>query len=555
MPRFVRTLAACWLISGVTAPAVAGQELPAPPQDFSVVRVEGQAVTLEWAHAVPEAPPDAYVVEGGFAPGETWATATLGGTATSATFVLANGVYFARLRAVHDGVPTAASEEIEVVVGTLRRPSAPEAVAALAIGSDVTVTWRNTYQGGAPQDVLLEVTGALRDAIAVPASGEVRFSGVPSGAYGVTLRARNTAGASEASPPVTVVVDGGTVEVVQTPGQSPDAPRLPVRFEDYSAARLAEFAARERLVEVVQGASSDFEAILLLKDWVAAQWPDSVPDPYPPWDAITILDWIREGRTGGFCAQYAQVFLQALAAIGIPARYVEVGQTDNPYAHFTTEVWSNHFNKWVLVDAHYNLHFERDGIPQSVLEVHDAFVRGQHEALDVVLGAVREGHPDPRDYPHRTAGLYYYVRYLLKADHVSAPNEPPADRYEDTVEWVDEHTVPWESSTVPSEYPHERLTRYETDDRALVEWSPNQVWITPERTGPLTFTLSLQHTVLQPARAEYRVIDDEGTAGPWQPQASGQITWTIGPRDRRLEVRGVNVRGIAGPVSAVAIVP
>jgi len=552
MPRFARALALCWLIHGLT-PALSGQELPAPPQNLSVSRVEGQEVTLEWTHATPAEPPDQYIVEGGFAPGETRASATLAGSATSATFVLANGVYFARLRAVHGGVPGTASDEVEVVVGALRPPSAPEAVAALAIGSDVTLTWRNTYEGGAPTDMLLEVTGALEDAFAVPASGEIRFAAVPSGAYAITLRARNAVGTSEPSSPVTLSVEGGMVEVVQAPRQSPDAPRLPVRFEDYAMPRLAELVDREGLAEVLQG-RSEFDDILLLKDWVAAQWPDSLPDPYPPWDALTILDWIREGRTGGFCAQYAQVFLQALAAVGIPARYVEVGQTDNPYAHFTTEVWSNDFNKWVLADPHYNVHFERDGIPQSVVEVHDAFVRGDDDQLEAVLGAVREGHPDPRDYPHRTTELYYYVRYQLKANHVSVPDEPPADRYEDAVEWLDEHVVPWEFSTVPSEYPHERLTRLQTGDRGLVEWGPNQVWITPERTGPLTYTLHLQHTMLQPSHAEYRVIDDEGVAGPWQAHQSSQLTWAIGPRDRRLEVRGVNVRGVAGPVSAVAVI-
>ncbi len=553
---FGRAICVCsFLLASVTAPARAGQQSPEPPHNLLVALVEGQVVTLTWTHARPDAPPDAYIVEGGFAPGERWTEAVVEGTATTAVFALPNGVYFARLRAVHDGIRTGASNEVEVIVGPLRRPSAPEAVTGLAVGSDVALAWRNTYGGGAPADVLVDVTGTFRETFVVPATGRVTFPGVPNGSYTITLRGRNAAGIGDASAPVTLSLPGASLQVVQAPPQASDAPRLPVRHEDFSTPRLAEFAVREHLAAVMQGASSEFEGILRLKDWVYAQWAYGIPDPYPPWDAMTILDWIRAGSTGGFCGQYAQVFLQALAAAGIQARYLEVGPVDNPYNHFTTEVWSNDFNKWVLMDATYNNHFEREGVPQSALEVHDAFVQGDDPDLALVLGSVQAGHPDPRHFPHRTAEIYYYTRYHLNANHVTAPSEPPFDRFDDMVEWHDDHTVPWETSTVPSPYPHERLTRVATGDRQAVEWRPNQVWLSPRRTGPMAFTLDLQHTVLQPSHAEYRVIDDAGVAGPWRAHTSLQLTWTVGAHDRRLEVRGVNIRGVAGPVSAVAIVP
>ncbi len=547
-----------WLVLGLASSTVAGQEPPAPPRDLSVVRVEGQAVTLSWTHASPGDSPDSYVVEGGFAPGETWASAALPGAAISATFMLADNVYFARVHAVHGGLRTPASNEVRIVVGPVRAPSPPAAPAALAIGTDVTLAWEHTYEGGSASEVLLDVSGPIETTFVLPATGPVAFSAVPHGTYSVRLRARNAAGVSEPSSPVTMSVPGARLSLVEGPPHDADAPRLPVRYETFTTPRLAEFAARERLDAVLAGVSSEFEGILRLKDWVAAQWPVGLPNPYPPWDAMIILDMIRAGETGGFCGQYSQVYLQALAAYGIPARYVEMGTAENPIAHFSTEVWSNDFNKWVLMDAHFNLHFERDGVPQSALQVHEAFVLGEDGDLAIVPGTVREGHPDPRDpleHPNRTAELYYYLRYHLKANHIAVPDEASGNRYDDAIEWIDEHIVPWELSTVPSELPHVRPTRVVTGDRALLEWRPNQVWITPRRTGPMQYTLDLQHTVLQLGRFEYRVIDDADVPGPWQSQASPQVVWTIGPRDRRLEVRGVNVRGIAGPASAVAIVP
>ena len=244
------------------------------------------------------------------------------------------------------------------------------------------------------------------------------------------------------------------------------------RFERPDHPRLRELARRERLEDLLDPAAAPFDQLLAIKDWAAGQWPAGNPDPYPPWDALTVLDWIREGKTGGFCAQYAQVFLQSLAALGFTARYVEVGSIDNPYAHYVTEVWAPDLGKWVLMDADYNLHFEREGRPLGVLEVHDALIEGSAGGMDVVRGTVREGHSDPLRWPLGTAELYYYVRFHLKADHLSMPGEPPFDRRGDMVEWLDARVTPWHLSRVDSPYPKERLTLMGVADRTVFERGP-----------------------------------------------------------------------------------
>ncbi|MCC7043181.1 MAG: hypothetical protein IT183_04925 [Acidobacteria bacterium] len=252
-------------------------------------------------------------------------------------------------------------------------------------------------------------------------------------------------------------------------------PSLGFRFERFDHPRLAELLARERLRDRIHPGATPFEQILSLKDWVAGQWPPGYPSPYPPWDALIVLDWIRAGTTGGFCAQYSQLLLQSLAALGFTARYVEIGSVDNPYAHYVVEVWSPDFNKWVLMDADYNLHFERAGVPLSALEVHDALLESKATDLDVVRGTVREGHSRAEAWPLRTAELYHYVRYHLKANHLSEPDELPFDRYDDMVEWLDDRVVPWSASTVESPYPKERLTRRTTRDRRLAEPPLSQI--------------------------------------------------------------------------------
>ncbi len=323
---------------------------------------------------------------------------------------------------------------------------------------------------------------------------------------------------------------------------------LPFRYQRLGEARLDELLQRERLAEHVDGETSEFARILLLKDWVAAQWPHSEPEPYPPWDAFVILDWIRAGRTGGFCAQYSQVFVQSLASLGLTGRYVEIGSRENPYAHYPVEVWSNEYDRWVLMDVDYNLHFERDGIPLNALDVHDALLQGEAPTLTPVLGQVRTGHPDPADWPLATAELYYYLRFHLKADHLTYFWEAPFDRLNDMVEWSDARAVPWHESPVSSEYPKERLTLKQTARREAPYPKLNQIHVETHVTAPATLELRLSHNVLD--FAEYQVgrgrrVED------WRPHGSDALEWALASGENVIQIRGVNSRGIGGPPAVV----
>jgi hypothetical protein len=324
------------------------------------------------------------------------------------------------------------------------------------------------------------------------------------------------------------------------------ARRLPVRLQPLDDPMLDGLAAREHLPDVAPAKGRQFDRILRVKDWVAAQWPDSNPDPYPPWNALIVLDWIRAGQTGGFCGQYAQVLLQSLAALGFNARYVEIGSIDNPYAHYITEVWSNDFDKWVMMDADYNVHFERGGVPLSVLDIHDALLADTLADVHPVLGKVRDGHPSPDRWPKKTAGLYRYIRYHLKADHLSKPDEPPFDRFNDMVEFEDPRVVPWEQSNVSSPYPKTRLTRQRTTDREAISAGLNHVALTVLQSTPDALVYGLRNDVFQFDHYEYRIV--QSGAEPWQTLRETQLTWSSPPSGAWLEVRGVNIRGVAGPV-------
>lgn len=140
------------------------------------------------------------------------------------------------------------------------------------------------------------------------------------------------------------------------------------------------------------------------------------PDPYPPIDAMAILDKIRAGETGGFCAQYCFVMVQCLQSLGYKARYITVK------GHEVTEVWSPELSRWVMLDPLYELYISKEGTPLSVLEIHDMILRGEHD-LEV---HAKKDPGDLREYLSR----YKKFAVWAKNDHVSSPiNFLDIDRY------------------------------------------------------------------------------------------------------------------------------
>jgi hypothetical protein len=162
------------------------------------------------------------------------------------------------------------------------------------------------------------------------------------------------------------------------------SPRFAWTWEDPAA--LAPFRAAEGLDGVVAGASTDEERARRLVAWSRRQFPPGRPDPYPPPDAVTLLAEIRSGRTGGFCAQHCFLAVQALQAVGLPARDVTVG------GHEVIEAWLTDERRWVMLDALHDLQVEdAAGRSLSVLEIWESLDAGRplglrHGTLGMPLG-------------------------------------------------------------------------------------------------------------------------------------------------------------------------
>ena len=188
-----------------------------PPTGLYVAAISGNLVTLRWTPPAGGPTPTAYVLEGGVNPGQVLASIPTGSAYPSYTFVAPSGAFYIRLHTLAASARSSASTEVRLFVNVPQPPSAPAALLGMVNGSAIALSWNNTFAGGAPSGLVLDVTGSLTTTIPLGLSDSFSFAAVPNGTYALALRATNAAGSSPPSNSVTLTFPGPCSGVPQTP--------------------------------------------------------------------------------------------------------------------------------------------------------------------------------------------------------------------------------------------------------------------------------------------------------------------------------------------------
>jgi hypothetical protein len=313
--------------------------------------------------------------------------------------------------------------------------------------------------------------------------------------------------------------------------------------EHWSEPRLAQLAREERLDAIA--APDQLGHFLALTDWTHRQWPTSVPDPYPPCNAVDILREIRAGRTGGFCGQYAYVLADVLKASGYYAvRYVELwddGGTNN--SHFVVEAWCDEHAKWVVLDPHADLWyaFTGSGLPASAGEVRASLFGGPPvEARPAAAG----GKVDPK----RNLSLYANVAVSMRSDLMrQAAPLTVADRFATFLFYRDEHTRDFFRSGGRAGVPYATVTGRQEDvwfdcDRVRVEHRFDTA------TGEVVLELFTDGSM-----PNFRAFAASVDGGPWTGLAGNRLTLSHPGARQSVLVAPVNRNGRRGCVTTVTV--
>jgi len=298
-------------------------------------------------------------------------------------------------------------------------------------------------------------------------------------------------------------------------------------WETYDHPVLTALRSQEKLDEVVDGAASELEFFSRLLKWTHEQLTPGQPDPYPPWNAMVILDWVRSGRTKAFCAQYAQVMAQALLSFGHQVRYVSLAN------HEVLEVWSNELNKWVTMDPSDGLYYTDGKTPLNSYELYQALKEGDAAKVKTAGAA------------HKTGRLESYGVFIISTrnDHLSQ-NRPPSAYLNDM--WKERiHLITPDAEGLPY---HEGKLRPITPFVSDLYFPMNTAHVhllAPDRDGNVIIGLKTD----MPGFERFTASEDGGAS-----RTIGSLhTWKL--RDGRNEIRiqAQNTKGIKGPVTRIVV--
>ena len=342
------------------------------------------------------------------------------------------------------------------------------------------------YRSGTPQDV--ENTAWL-DVVNAAASANEQMDSPPESDAGQAPRKNEEFGQAEFPNPVGPCVqwqaalhssDGSESPVLRgmalLPKDSSSDETTPVgelscaesktmssytfTHQDPAEPKLGVLRNQERLDEIIAGAGTQWEQMLALRAWVAVQWVHRAPHEFRrccPWDALTILDWMRADRGHGqpqpdaYCTHYAVVLAQCALALGWRARLwvMSAEPTLHDNGHFVAEIWSGDSDKWVMLDADTDSHVERGCVPLSVLEIHDAWREGALDELDVVAGVNADKVKIGPDWIEEMLplGLYRFCGLVLRNNHLSTLIPGPVEHGWTTYKW--DGFLWWRDGTEP----------------------------------------------------------------------------------------------------------
>jgi len=304
-----------------------------------------------------------------------------------------------------------------------------------------------------------------------------------------------------------------------------------------------------KLDEVVAEGKTELERFVLLREWARFSapkgWDAGSARWVPPWDALVLLETNKKPIALCMCTHYSTIFTQCALALGYNARQVILDH------HCVAEVWSNQFQKWILMDTGnsgdptLNCHFEKDGVPLSALELRRLWKAGREAEIDVVYTPPRGRIKGDQLKDKNQCGLANFRRFAIpfRNNHLVTPfpgelEHGEASYYADVYLW-------WEDGPVPVESPEYGNTSCRPGD---FYWTLNKTAIVLQETdAPDALDVALW-TVTPNFR--HFIVSVDG--GEWR-QRPASFTWKFHEGENTLRVKSVNGFGAEGSESVARV--
>ena len=320
-------------------------------------------------------------------------------------------------------------------------------------------------------------------------------------------------------------------------------------FENYYSPRIRELRSRYGLDAVVTGETDEWKRILLLRHWIKTNIAIDNNNPTQTrGDTFAILDAALKG--GKFhCTHFSIVQHAVLNSFGYVTRRLGCGPglKDDGGHHGVNEVWVNKLSKWVLIDAKYDAHFEKNGVPLSALEIRDEVWRDGAQSVTCVVGPERKPtQPDSETGKSETRpDTYRWCSWETNTNRFTTfPARPTStlvmldDEIFRNNTWYQDGKRHWAYGT-----PY----LIATTQRDWIEWTPNVI------TSKVTIQNGKTRVFLSSCTPNFRSFQTRGDDGAWR-DCSEEVELPLDSHARkRFTFRTINLFGVAGPEHHVEI--
>ena len=320
-------------------------------------------------------------------------------------------------------------------------------------------------------------------------------------------------------------------------------------FENYYSPRISQLRSRYGLDAVVAGESDEWKRILLLRHWIKSKIAIDNDNPTQTrGDTFAILDAALRG--GKFhCTHFSIVQHAVLNSFGYVTRRLGCGPglKDDGGHHGVNEVWVNKFGKWVLIDAKYDAHFEKNDVPLSALEIRDEVWRDGAKSVIRVVGPDRNPmRPDPETGKWETRpDTYRWCSWETDTNRFTTFPARPTSTLVVLEDGIFRNNT-WYRDGKPH-WAYDTPYFIKTTRRDWIEWTPNVI------TSKVTIADNRAHVFLASCTPNFRsfqIMDENGT---WR-DCGEQVELSLDSRDRkRFTFRTINLFGVSGPEHRVEI--
>jgi non-heme chloroperoxidase len=322
------------------------------------------------------------------------------------------------------------------------------------------------------------------------------------------------------------------------------------RFDTAANPKLKELRERYKLEDVIAPGRDEFDKQVLLMDWVHRQFKKFGRPSTAAKGALDILSGIDRGDTF-FCSHYAHVLVSSAASLGwvdrelALRRHQGAAKVGGSTEHSVTEIWSNQYRKWVMLDPTSNMYLEKDGVPLNAWEIREQWFYQNGTNLVFVIGSKRAKHKksDLPIFLQRFAGFgdlavhpdeldkYGFIGYIPNTDLMDS-GEDYAKMFIVKDKLCD--GTKWHVRAAPA---NPAVDPYFPIGQAALQ-------ITAQSTNLIV--------TLKTLTPNFKTFEIQLDNGAWT-TSMDNFNWKLHPGVNRLATRCINQFGVSGPVSSAEI--